>query len=48
VDSERKNRLLDMEKVKNCGDLQFKEDCHPLCKLSFVHEIKHTGWGNWL
>ena len=28
-----------MKVPKKCGH----ENCHPLCQLDFVHEIKHTG-----
>lgn len=40
-ESSRKSRLINPSLVsKRC---QAKENCHPLCQLNFVNEIKHTG-----
>ena len=35
----RKERLVEVPNPV-CGS---KDNCHPLCKLPFVHEIRHTG-----
>ncbi len=41
-DSSRKSRLIKVAEV-TVDRCQSKANCHPLCRLDFVHEIKHTG-----
>jgi hypothetical protein len=40
-ESDRRQRLLSLP-VAGSG-CEAQEICHPLCRLQFVHEIKHTG-----
>ena len=41
-ESDRKKSLVSPEALRSpaCGA---QEECHPLCRFAFVHEIKHTG-----
>ena len=41
-ESERRSRLIEIPARSREG-CPSKQDCHPLCRLDFVHEIKHTG-----
>jgi hypothetical protein len=41
-ESDRRSRLINPP-VSPQLDCKAKESCHPLCRLDFVHEIKHTG-----
>ena len=42
-ESDRKGRIIEPEFIRSKSDsCGVKENCHPLCRFSQVHEIKHT------
>jgi len=41
-ESKRKKNLVDPSFLSKAGCIE-KDQCHPLCRLPFVNDIKHTG-----